>query len=224
MYQILNMAMNRQNGLLLSDSMFRDIPRDSRDQLISTFNLKNLEIHGFGGYKSEQLIGPNGEFHKLVKMYKSDILIISCGQNDFNEGIALQPDSISAEQVAKAVSTKISSLLCSLATQYNGLKAIFLPLSGRKICSQNTRHAQSKNEMWIQKVNDGIQCFTAIFKVCECHADRLFQCQSQAPNMWSDVLKKDGIHLNDNGKRMAIKMTCTQFSAEWYAQNQQHIP
>ena len=201
--------MANRAGLILSDSILKQLPYHLKKQLLDKYQLNNLQCAGFSGYNTNDLIGKEGVIHNL-RPQKCQVLFLCSGANDFNQMQAGNKDVL-ASRVAK----EFYVLVHTLSSQYPNLKIILCPIPGRKVTQdQNViaRHPTSGDEDWINIRKEAIDKLNQCQVICNCHSNNVFRVTVPSATSWERFLNNDGIHLTDHGKKFLIGLICSASS------------
>ena len=96
----------KTNALLVSDSLFKFAPPQVHEQLTQAHDLDNLEIIPHPGRTIQELIGPKGAIHELLKTRKIDLLFLCAGANNYNRS-----SEVSAARRGEKVIDEVKSTL-----------------------------------------------------------------------------------------------------------------
>ena len=194
------------NGLLLSDSLLKNIPTLARDELQLTYALDSLDAIAYPGYTTERLIGREGVIHDLLKSGNVSHVFLCSGANDFNKC-----EQATSDRKARFVADGIQGNLHSFCAQYPEIKVVFFPIPFRQVCHESRRNKRYPNNYdvdWISTTNAAIQSFQAQFHVCKCHQSQCSWVVSPPCASWVPLLELDGLHLTSQGKNKLVQLVC----------------
>lgn len=196
-------------GLLLSDSLMKDLPDKAYSQLVQGFDLDDLKVIPYPGYTTAQLIGEDGVVHKLLKSLAPVTHLFLCaGANDFNRAT-----EVTSERKCNQVAEQIQNFIHFFCSMYPHIKLFFLPIPMRQVAQiesvKNKFPDTSGSKDWIKITNYAISLFQHSFRFCECHSNCCSQVKSPPIDVWKPLLCKDGLHLTEKGKIHMIKLLRT---------------
>ena len=128
------------NGLLLSDSLLKNIPALARDELQFTYALDCLDAIAYPGFTTERLIGQEGVIHDLLKSGDVSHVFLCSGANDFNKC-----EQATSDRKARFVADGIRGNLHSFCAQYPEIKVVFFPIPFRQVCHESRRNKRYPN-------------------------------------------------------------------------------
>jgi hypothetical protein len=200
----------RRLGLLISDSMMKNVPPQGVIALKKKFSLDELVLKGFSGFTSGRLLHDGGEIWEIIEeigLSDLKIIFVCCGQNDFSRRVKYESlCNVNPEQVSESVAEDIRINLCHILDRLRNVQVIFLPLTFRKVnLKNNSPHPESLDPKWIDVVNVSINHFNNHFQPCLCHEKRVTKVSNHQFDLLSH-LERDGIHLKDTGKILMIQL------------------
>ena len=145
------------NGLLLSDSLLKNIPSFAGQQLRLTYDLESLDAIAYPGFTTEYLIGPKGVIHDHLKSGSISHVFLCSGANDFNKC-----EQATGERKGRFVADGIRGYLHSFCILYPQIKVVLLPIPFRQVCHvsrRNKRYPNNYNANWILTTNAAIHYF-----------------------------------------------------------------
>ena len=193
-------------GLLVSDSLMKHLKDEYLEKLQIEYKLDLVELVCKPGYTTEQLIGPNGVVHNLLKSKNYTHLFLCCGANDFNKC----PQQTS-DRKAHFVAGSIQGYLHSFSESWPDIKIKMFPIPFRKVCREdrrNDKYPNNYNVDWIKTTNAAIQSYQDNFQPCQCHQSQITWVRSPGLPSWYRHLSPDGLHLTPDGKGYMIKLVC----------------
>ena len=190
-------------SLLCSDSLMRDCPDNVRAKLVNFHHIDELLVEWLPGKTTQEIIGPNGLIHGLMKTHRFDQVFLVSGANDFNRNTSHSPF-----QKAKEVADTIKDLIHSFCQLYPYCNLVFAPIPTRQVCQVQSvidRFPESGSRQWIATTNDAIGFFQNYFSVCRCHSNQARSVVVSSPiKVWSPFLSADGLHLTSAGKSRMV--------------------
>ena len=151
-YFILGMA----EGLVLSDSTLKDLPEEAKDALKNQFNLAKLHVKCYGGYSSQNLIGPAGIVETLFdQMTHIKALFLASRSNDAQD----YPDGSIETRTSKLL-RDYKGLILALLQRYPGLQVFALPQQRRLVATRGSqKHLENFDPIYIDSQNSIIELF-----------------------------------------------------------------
>ena len=193
-------------GLLISDSLLKNLPNSAHAKLRLDYQLDLLDVVPYPGYTTERLIGESGVVHDHLETGEVDHIFLCSGANDFNRCAA-----VTSERRGRSVIADIQGYLHSFCTRYPHVKVTFFPIPYRSVCHPSRRNPKFPNnydDTWINDTNRAIHFFQENFEICHCHQSNVTFVSSPNRAHWLSFLEWDGLHLTENGKKKMIDLVC----------------
>ena len=187
-------------GLLLSDSLMTETPKEAKDKLIEEFDLESLDVKCYGGETIEGLIGVDGRGDALMDEKTYDFVFVVGGANNFNRTTETSPIKI-----AKKIAEEAHTNLHLFSTRHPNANVVLAPVPYRQVSQrENERFATMSDKDWINNTNEAISLYQHCLSICPCHGNKVRHVISPSTHIWSSLLLKDGLHLTPEGKEQMV--------------------
>ena len=143
-------------GILLGDSILKDLPQSSIDAIKEKFGLDYLRVCCFGGYSTYDLISKSGEIERLIDQDPCCGLLILCSRS--NDARTHPTGSVQTRTYK--LHEDYVNLIADLKRRHPRLKTYALPQPRRFVSKFfSEKHPDNSDPEYIEVQNDIISLF-----------------------------------------------------------------